>query len=185
MQRRGPGPARPSRLSRSLTGTALVAALALSACAASVTPSPSAGAPSDSPAPASPTPALTPVPTDPGTSPLPTPPGQTNTDWGRIWDSLPAGFPVYPAAHPTETGVGPATAILDAGSAPAAEVASFYQTAMTGIGLDIVSKDGPREDGSYDLLAGDGASCAVEITAAPQGTSTIVTILYGAGCAFP
>ena len=66
-----------------------------------------------------------------------------------------------------------------------AEVATFYQTAMTGAGLSIVSKDGPREDASYDLLAGDGASCAVEITAAPQGTSTIVTIMYAAGCPFP
>jgi hypothetical protein len=56
---------------------------------------------------------------------------------------------------------------------------------MTSMSLDIVSKDGPREDGSYDLIAGDNASCGVEITTAPQGTSTIVTIMYAAGCPFP
>jgi hypothetical protein len=190
MQRRGPGPgrprsARPSPLSRSLAGAAVVAAIVLSSCSPSAAPSPSAGAPSDSTEAGTPSPTLSPVPTDPGTSPGATPPGQTNTDWGRIWDAVPPGFPVYPGAHPTETGAGPASAILDAGAAKPAEVVTFYQTAMTGIGLNIVSNDGPREDGSFDLLAGDGASCAVEITVAPQGTSTIVTILYAAGCAFP
>jgi hypothetical protein len=181
MQRRGPGAARPSRA----IAAALVGSILLVACGSTTTPSPSLVAPTDSAAPPSPSPALTLLPTEPGTSPLSTPPGQTQTEWGRIWDVIPAIVPVYPGAHPTETGAGPASAVLDAGSADPAEVVAFYATAMAGLGLSTVSRDGPREDGSYDLLSGDSASCAVEITAAPLGGSTIITIMYGAGCPFP
>ena len=28
--------------------------------------------------------------------------GQTDTDWGRIWDAVPADFPIYPGATPAE-----------------------------------------------------------------------------------
>jgi hypothetical protein len=125
------------------------------------------------------------IPTEPGTSPAPTPPGQTDTEWGRIWDTVPATFPAYPGAHPTETGAGPASAVLDAGAAKPAEVVSFYESALVGQGLSTVSRDGPREDASYDLLMGDNGSCSTEITAAPLGGSTIITIMYGAGCPFP
>ena len=37
---------------------------------------------------------------------------QTETDWGRIWDALPAGFPVIPGATPDEEAAGPASAVF-------------------------------------------------------------------------
>ena len=132
-----------------------------------------------------PTPGLTLVPTDPGTTPAPTPPGQTDTPWGRIWDGLPAGFPAWPGAAPTETGAGPASALLDAGPADAHEVASYYESALGVAGYATVSMDGPGEEGSWEVNAAAGeAGCHVLVTVAPLGGSTIVTVLFGADCPF-
>ena len=40
-------------------------------------------------------------------------PGQTETEWGVIWDTLPADFPVYEGAIPSEESAsGPASANL-------------------------------------------------------------------------
>lgn len=180
MERRDPASARTI----GPIAAAVVVAFALAACATSPTPGPSGLAPSDSTPPASASPILTALPSEPARTPGATSPGQTDTAWGRIWDAIPSAVPVYPGAHPTETGAGPASAILDARTTPPAEIVAFYQTALARLALSTVSRDGPREDGSYDLLVGDGASCAVEITAAPLGGSTIITIMYGAGCPF-
>ncbi|TAL09692.1 MAG: hypothetical protein EPO00_05600 [Chloroflexota bacterium] len=134
---------------------------------------------------AEPTAELTPVPTEPGATAAPTMPGQTDTDWGRIWDGLPTGFPTYPGAHPTETGAGPASATLDAGAAEPGAVMNFYQTALQGAGWIIVGASGPREDGSLELSGVDiHPACQVRVTVMPLGSSTIVSILYGAGCPF-
>lgn len=180
MKRRGPEQARPV----GPIAAAIVAIVALAACASSSTPAPSgAGSTASTPA-VSASPIVSPLPTQPGRTPEATSPGQTDTTWGRIWDAIPSAVPIYPGAHPTETGAGPASAILDARTTPPAEIVAFYQTALSRLGLTTVSRDGPREDGSYGLLVGDGASCAVEITAAPLGGSTIITIMYGAGCPF-
>lgn len=131
------------------------------------------------------TPGLTFLPTDPGTTPAATPPGQTDTDWGRIWDGLPDGFPRYPGAHPTVTGEGPASATLDVGAADPAAVMDFYRTALQGAGWIIVGVSGPREDGSFELATIDvHPACQVRVTVAPLGGSTIVAVLYGTGCPF-
>ncbi len=140
--------------------------------------------PSTTTAPSTTIPSPTPSPTEPGIAPGPTPPGQTDTDWGRIWDGLPAAFPAYPGTHPTETGQGPASAILDAGAARPAEVATFYQSALEGVGYSTVALSGPREDGSWELESTGDAGCQVRATAKPLGGSTIVTILFGAACPF-
>lgn len=126
----------------------------------------------------------TPVPTDPGTTARPSPPTQTDTDWGRIWDALPEAFPRYPGANPTETGEGPASAILDVGDAEPAEVATFYQSALEGAAYSTLSMSGPREDGSWEIESVGEATCRTRTTIAPLGGSTIVTILFGAACPF-
>ena len=176
------------RRSRSAGAAALVLVLlVVAACgagAASTSPSPTGSAIKPTAA-ASPSPVATPVSrTEPGTSPKPTPPGQTDTTWGRIWDGLPAGFPAWAGATPTETGAGPASATLDAGTAKPADVATFYQSALEGAGYSTVSKTGPREDGSWELNSTGAAGCQVRTTAAPLGASTIITVLYGAACPF-
>jgi hypothetical protein len=156
--------------------------LVVTACTTTVSPSGSPAAPTGTPAAASATPAATPVPTE-RASPGATQPGQTDTDWERIWDDVPSGFPTYPGAHPTETGEGPASAVLDAGSAEPAAIVNWYQTALAAANYKTVSNDGPREDGSYELIVNAGA-CDIRITAAPLGGSNIITVMYGAGCPF-
>lgn len=126
----------------------------------------------------------TPVPTDSGTTPQPSQPGQTDTEWGRIWDGLPGSFPAYPGASPTETGEGPASAILDVGAADPVETTAFYQAALEAIGASTVAVSGPREDGSWEVEAVGDGGCRIRVTMTPLGGSTIVVILYGADCPF-
>jgi hypothetical protein len=160
---------------------AILVAATLAACGTAqpvATPSPTTAPPS---------PALTPVPggSNPaspvaGTS-LPT---QTDTEWGRIWDALPASFPLPPDATPTETGEGPASAVLDV-SMPARQTAMTMQSALTGAGFTFDAMNGPAEDGSFTLEAvGPNPACKAQIRATPLGDSTVLTILYGAGCPF-
>ena len=132
-----------------------------------------------------PTPELTLLPTEAGTTSQPGSPSQTDTEWGRIWEGLPTGFPVFPGAHSTELGSGPASATLDAGSAEPRAVVNFYQTALQASGWIVTGVAGPREDGSFELSSVDiHPACQVQTTVTPLGGSTIVTILYGAGCPF-
>ncbi len=169
---------RSRRQSRRLLGPlgAIAAACLLAACgSAVVTPSPVATA-------SQPTPTPGPSPTAEPATPASTPPGQTDTAWGRIWDALPAGFPTYPGAYSAETGEGPASAILDAGAATAADVATFYQSALEGAGYSTVARSGPSEDGSWEVVSAGGPGCLLQTTVSPMGGSTFVTIFFGAGC---
>jgi hypothetical protein len=165
----------------------LVVAIAtvLAACATTSTPTTTPAPPTDSPAPSAPAPTTTPIPaaTILATA-APTPPGQLATDWEQIWGDLPSSFPSYPASHPTETGQGPASATLDAGAASPAEVVAWYQTALGARGYAPVSRAGPREDRSYELIMGGQGGCRVRITAVPLGATTIITVMYGVGCPF-
>jgi hypothetical protein len=110
--------------------------------------------------------------------------GQTDTEWGRIWDTLPSDFPEIPGARPSEeatTGPASATLVLEG------NVARLAATAL----VDLLAKDGlptaglgtPLEDGSYTLDAtGSAPGCKVQATVKPMGGETFVTILYGAAC---
>lgn len=175
-----------SRSPRLVAGLALgLVLLLVAACNAGAAPtSPSATDGAARPTGAPPSPTASPSATGPDLSPAPTPATQTDTAWGRIWDGLPAGFPTWPGATPTQTGAGAASAVLDAGSGTPSDIVTFYQSGLEGAGYSTVSKTGPREDGSWELDATGAASCKVQVTAAPLGTSVIITILYGAGCPF-
>jgi hypothetical protein len=129
----------------------------------------------------------TPVPTTPASGTPKSPPasavGQTKTDWGRIWDEVPASFPTYPGAEPTEPAEGPASAslALPAGSADAAD---WYANALRVLGYR-VDESSPLEDGSSTIDAtGRPPDCHVRITVTPRGTVLFATILYGASCRF-
>jgi hypothetical protein len=124
------------------------------------------------------------IPTDPDATPQPTVPSQTDTAWGRIWDGLPRGFPEYPGAAPTETGEGPASAILDVGDVEPAEVAGYYVAALELLGYSTLSRSDPREDGSIEVEWAGETTCRIRMTSTPLGGTTIVDILYGAGCPF-
>ena len=169
--------------------TAVLFALLLCACNA-VGPS---GAASRSSTPGtsasvvtSPSPDLTPVPggstaATPGAA---SPPTQTDTDWGRIWDALPAWFPVPPDAVPTETGdEGAVSASLAAGGS-AQSVATFMQSGLTGAGFAVDGMN-PAEDGSLVLDAtGPDTKCKVEVRVRPLSGTTNLVVMYGSGCPF-
>jgi hypothetical protein len=109
--------------------------------------------------------------------------GQTDTDFGRIWDELPSGFPAYPGSNPTETGEGPVSGQFSV-PADVPTVAAFLQAAMEGAGYSTDALSGPFEDGSMSLESSnpDFGACRVQTTIAPAGDATLVTVLYGADC---
>jgi hypothetical protein len=172
---------RDSRLRRAATAVArsLLVAVALVGCATDMdraSPPPTG----QSVVPSSPTP----IPTDPNATSEPGVPSQSDTEWGRIWDGLPDGFPEYPGAAPTETGEGPASAILDVGDVDPAEVAGYYIPALEFLGYSTLSRSDPREDGSLQVEWAGETSCRIQATITPLGGTTIVAILYGSSCPF-
>ncbi len=167
--------------SRLAIGLALVSTVALAACASSASstaPSPSATATATRAAAAS-----TPPSAKAGASTGSTT-SQTDTDWGRIWDSLPAGFPAIAGSTPSgEAAAGPASAILVVPGDAAKSIATALQTQLEAAGYTTVALGGPLEDGTYTLdMTGPPSGCMLQVTAAPTGALTTVTILYGASC---
>lgn len=128
----------------------------------------------------------TPVPSD---APSPTPPATvtptTATEWGPIYDAIPAGFPRFPGSEGGEISEGPASAVF-AVPADATTVAAWYQHALETAAYSTLSLSGPFEDGSTVIESvGATPSCLVQTTLRPESGSTIATILYGAGCPDP
>lgn len=166
---------------RVLLGLSLAAAITVAACSSNAaTTSPSRSAtPLASPAPVATTASATPSASAGAASAD----GQTDTIWGRIWDSLPGGFPAIRGSTPTEVAAGPASATLIVQGDAARAIATSMQTALGVAGFRTEGLSGPLEDGSYVLdTAGTPAGCMVQVTAKPLGGMTTVTILYGAVC---
>ncbi len=125
--------------------------LVLAACG----PSGDTAAPSsEPPTSAAPTPLISSEPVEPGTSQAP-PAGQTDTEWGRIWDELPAGFPTYPGSTIAEDASPEAVSARFAiiGGDPA-EIASVLQAELETATYSTEGLSGPFEDGSYVLEFG-------------------------------
>ena len=112
--------------------------------------------------------------------------GQTDTDWGRIWDTVPAAFPVYPGATPAEEAeTGPVSATFALTGRDAKTVATWTQTELERAAYTTEALTGPLEDGSFVLESIGTAGCRVEVAAAPLGSLTTVTVRYGAACPSP
>lgn len=110
--------------------------------------------------------------------------GQTDTDWGRIWDTLPSRFPTYPGSAPgEETATGPASADLVVDGLDAKGIVTLFQTLVTQAGYATAGLSGPLENGGYVLdMTGPAAGCKVQVSATPTGGLTTLTIMYGAAC---
>jgi hypothetical protein len=110
---------------------------------------------------------------------------QSDTDWGRIWDSLPSGFPTIAGSTPSEeAATGPASATFTVSGNAAKTIATALQAQLMAAGYTTVALGGPLEDGTYTLdMSGPPAGCMLQVKAAPLGSVTTVTILYGATCA--
>lgn len=113
--------------------------------------------------------------------------GQTETDWGRIWDSLPAGFPSYPgSAAAEEAATGPASAVLAIQGVEAKTIADWMQSKLEQATYSTEALSGPLEDGSFVLdSTGSAPGCRVQVSIAPLGGLTMVTVRYGASCPEP
>lgn len=117
-------------------------------------------------------------------SPAVTPPGMTETSWGRIWDGLPPSFPHYPGVEPTETGEGPASAVLDV-PGKATTAADWYAKALKQAGYSTEARSGPLENGSIVIASvGSEPGCRVQTSLVPSGGRTIATILFAAACPY-
>jgi hypothetical protein len=124
------------------------------------------------------------VATSEPTGAIGSPLAQTETDWGRIWDRLPAGFPTVPGSTPgAETATGAASANLVVDGTEAQEIATSMQTQLVQAGFAIDGLSGPLEDGGYVLdMTGSEAGCVLQVSVSPMGGLTAITILYGAAC---
>jgi hypothetical protein len=108
---------------------------------------------------------------------------ETDTDIGRIWDTLPHGFPMYPgAARSDEAQDGPSSGVYVVEGDPETIARWFHdQLRMAAFGTPLPS--GPLEDGSFEVYAvGQDPACRLRVVIAPLGSLTALTMLYGAGC---
>jgi len=132
--------------------------------------------------------ALTPVPNGSDAAGGSTPPAaavsQTDTDWGRLWDALPAAFPRFPGSVPTETGeFGPVSAEF-AVPDEVGPVTAWLQASLEGAGYSTEALSGPLEDGSRVIDSVADGGCRIETVVLPLGGTTHVAVRFGAACPF-
>jgi hypothetical protein len=112
--------------------------------------------------------------------------GQTDTEWGRIWDSVPADFPLFAGATAAEEGAtGPASANLAVPGNVAATAAPWMAGQLKDRGYTVDGDATALEDGSFVLDGRRDPGCRVGVTIAPTGGITTMTVMYGAGCPKP
>jgi hypothetical protein len=161
-------------------GLGLMLALAVTACGSSAVSSrPGTVAPSATPA--APSGAASGAASAAGDA------SQTDTDWGRIWDALPPGFPTYPGsttADDAATGPASATLVVDGDAAKA--IGTWMASHLEAASYRTESISGPLEDGSYVVESvGATSGCRVQVKAAPLGSLTTINVMYGAACPNP
>ncbi len=179
---------------RSPLAALAVVAILVAGCGASTAATPSAAAPSavaqrsatpSHAATPKPTPVLTPVPGGGSDEPVPPPvnPGTTVTDWGTILDAVPKDLPVYPGAEPAELPDGPNSGAWSVG-ADVEAVSTWYRQRLKEAGFTNLDLSSPLEDGSRVLdITTDLPECRIELTFRPVNGSTMIIVMYGAGCA--
>ena len=129
------------------------------------------------------TPSPSPAPTSSLVAALP---GQTETDWGVIWDTLPADFPAYAGATPADgSAEGPASGTFVADGDVAADAATWFASGSVARVGGSADTEGPLEDGGYVVHTDGDGGCRIQVTASPIGGVTTITILYGGECPNP
>lgn len=109
--------------------------------------------------------------------------GQTDTEWGRIWDDVPAGFPRFPGSSPADdASPDPASSHYVVADGDPQAMATWLQAALETATYSTEALSGPLEDGSFVLDSVGGGECRIETRIAPLGGMTFVTVLYGAAC---
>jgi hypothetical protein len=166
--------------SRTVLAAVCVAVLAIAGCG----PADTSPAPQTPGATGSPRTAPPPSPASPSPAPVVSPPSQTETEWGAIWDELPPEFPLPPGVAPAELRGEPASGVFTV-PVPPGQAATYMQAALEGAGYSTRAMSGPYEDGSIVIdSVGSTPECMIQTTLAPLGGSTVLTVLFGAGCPF-
>ena len=137
-----------------------------------------------------PTPQASPVASGPGVSGDPSAPGsspaaatQTDTEWGRIWDGIPAGFPRFPGSVVADPiSPDPVSATYAVANDDTAEIAGWMQSSLELATFSTESLSGPLEDGSFVLESVGDGDCRIQTSVQPMGGLTCVIIRYGAAC---
>ncbi|MEO5704166.1 MAG: hypothetical protein ABIZ52_03700 [Candidatus Limnocylindrales bacterium] len=113
-------------------------------------------------------------------------PPQSDTEWGPIWNSLPASYPVFAGAEVADAEQGPVSGAFTVASNVAAPlvIAEFYRDALEEQGFGGTGLDGPLEDGSFTVWSSNSYGCDSLVTILPRGTESYITVLYSAGCDF-
>ena len=113
-------------------------------------------------------------------------PPQSDTEWGRIWNSLPPSYPVPAGAQVADADQGPVSGAFTVASdvATPLAIAEFYRDELEQQGFGGTGLDGPLEDGSYAVWSSTGYGCDSLVTILPRGGESYITVLYGAGCQF-
>jgi hypothetical protein len=126
------------------------------------------------------------VPSEEAPTIEPPPVTRTDTAWGRIWDAVPAGFPVYPGAVESEqAGDGePVSATFTVADATPDEIAIALQSQLELATYSTEALSGPLEDGGFVIDSVGDAGCRIETTMTPAGELTVITVRYGADCPF-
>ena len=164
----------------------LVVAVAVAACAAPASPSAGPTSTGSSATPAavpSSTPAATPTALATAAPPVrSSPPSQSDSAWGRLWDALPAGFPV-PEGAARAIADEPVSAAFDVAT-PTDELATLMQAELERANFSTLALSGPLEDGTIviDSVGATTTACRVETTMTPRGPMTRLTVRYGAAC---
>ena len=150
-------------------------AVAVAGCVPNATPSPSAAPTEAPPSPSSSTPA------SPSAAP-----GQSDNEWGRIWDAVPAGFPRFPGSSIADaTGPEPVSARYAVPDGDPQAIATWMQDALETATFSTEGMNGPFEDGGYVIDSVGVSDCRIQTRISPEGGTTFIEVLYGAGCPAP
>jgi len=157
---------------------AAILAVAIVGCGPATASTP----PSSAPSAADPTSSTSIEPVEPSASAGPAA-GRTDTQWGRIWDAVPAGFPTYPGSTIADDASSePVSARYAIIGADPAEVASVLQAGLEAASFGTEGLSGPLEDGSFVLdSVGDG-DCRIQTRIVPMARLIFVSVSYGAAC---
>ena len=142
--------------------------------------------PTASPSP-SPQPTAAPSETPPSTSPGGSAAvGQSDSEWGRIWDAVPAGFPRFPGSSLADaTGPEPVSARYAVPDGDAEAIATWMQDALETATFSTEGMNGPFEDGGFVIDSVGEGECRIQTRISPEGGTTFIDVLYGAGCPAP
>lgn len=108
---------------------------------------------------------------------------QTETEWGRLWDDVPTGFPRFPGstiANPVSPD--PVSATYSVANDDTAQIAGWMQNALETASFRTESLSGPLEDGGFVLESVAEGDCRIQTSVRPMGGLTFVIVRYGAAC---